>query len=123
MSRRPDGQVPLQCAALLSILFLAAATHALAQDPTSIISGTVRTAEGEPVRDVRIEFTQSGRVRSLTTDSTGKFAFYFAAAGHCTFRFGHTSILEIGRYEATIKPCSFLDLMVILNRYVPGVSC
>lgn len=107
--RRKPGWIPV------IILLLVAAMPARAQYPTSTISGTVRTEEGKPVADTRIQWIQHGHPITLLTDAIGGFCYYFVEPGRRILSFEHSSTSEAGRYEALINPGALLHLTVVLH--------
>jgi len=100
----------------LLFLFLSFATAmpVLSQYQTSTILGLVR-ANGEPVPNARIEWTQDGQLRSLVTDSSGRFSFFFVSPGLHRFRFTHPSSMEAGEHVALVNVNASLSLDVVLR--------
>ena len=99
---------------LLLFFSLATAVPALSQYQTSTVLGLVQ-ANGIPVPNARIEWTQDGQLQSLLTDSLGRFSFFFVSPGLHTLRFTHPSTLEVGVYDALIGVNSSLNLDVVLH--------
>jgi hypothetical protein len=93
---------------------------ALSQYQTSTILGMVR-ANGEPVPNTRIEWTQDGQLNSLLTDSSGRFRFFFVSPGLHRLRFTHPSSTEAGEHVALVNVNASLNLDVVL-RYHEGLN-
>jgi hypothetical protein len=110
-----------QRAAIIVLIFFGA-VQAHAQFRSATITGTVTTDDGRGVPDARVQFIRSGQTVTLTTDSAGRFRYYFATPGIHSFRFEHDSVLEVGAYEGVVNPGSSLDLRVVLNPPGNGTS-
>jgi hypothetical protein len=102
---------------LAFMMFLGITSQARAQNLSSVISGSVRTEDGHPLPDTRIQLLQNGHSESLVTDESGGFSFRFAGPGRYSFTIEHASTPDIGRFSAEIGPGSSFRMAVLRHTF------
>ncbi len=101
---------------ILSLLLLSALIPAIAvaQYSGGMISGAIQFAGDAPVSGAKIDLIQGGFAAQISSDSEGRFAFYFISPGKVEMRFSHDSSNSSGAYSAIFHPGQILHLRVIL---------
>lgn len=100
---------------LLLIRFSLPLSHAVAQDSTSTLSGTVSDDEGKPVSGVRIQWSQYGQTVVIQSDAKGEFQFNFAAPGERLIKFAHPTEAKTGYLRIVLRPDISLHVAAIVR--------
>ncbi|MCB1019431.1 MAG: carboxypeptidase regulatory-like domain-containing protein [Acidobacteria bacterium] len=107
--------------ALLLIFALAASAQT---PPRSSVQGSVLDASGLPLDDVQVELLSlaTGRIRSLRTDQTGRFAFQDLDSARYSLSFFRDGYAAVKQPPVELLPGSPLELTVRLERLGPPLA-